>query len=419
MSRRANTRSPSDRRDGHTRSSVATKVDKRRPTSVGLFAGIGGIELGLHAAGFQTVLLSEIDPAARAVLEQRFPGVELHGDIRTLEELPRVEVVAGGFPCQDLSQAGRTAGIRGRNSGLVGEVFRLLERTETEPRWLLLENVPFMLQLERGRAMDFLASSLEELGFDWAYRIVDARSFGLPQRRKRVVLVASRSDDPRTVLFADDAGELLFPRRPESACGFYWTEGLRGLGWAVDAVPTLKGGSTIGIPSPPAIWLPDGGIVVPEIRDAERLQGFEPNWTEAAMHTGRRGSALRWKLVGNAVSVPVAAWVGRHLRAPAEYDFSLDDGPPRQLDRRWPVAAYSVGGERQAVSVSEWPVHERFTPLGEFLEYPTPNLSVRATAGFLERARRSSLRFQHGFLDAVEAHLDAVSGEPDQLALAG
>lgn len=398
---------------------MAAALDPHRPTSVGLFAGIGGIELGLHDSGFETILLSEIDPAARAVLERRFPDVELHGDIRTLDELPRAELVAGGFPCQDLSQAGRTAGIRGRNSGLVEEVFRLLGHAETSPRWLLLENVPFMLQLERGRAMDFLASQLEALGFDWAYRIVDARSFGLPQRRKRVVLVASRTEDPRTVLFADDAGERLFLCREDSACGFYWTEGLRGLGWAVDAVPTLKGGSTIGIPSPPAIWFARGGIVVPDIRDAERLQGFDADWTEPAMHLGRRGGALRWKLVGNAVSVSVAAWVGRHLREPHEYDAGLDDGPPREDGRRWPVAAYGIGGCRQAVSVSEWPVHDPFTPLGEFLEYPTRDLSPRATAGFLERARRSSLRFPHGFLDAVEAHLEQVSGEPDQLALAG
>ncbi len=398
---------------------MATALTSRRPTSVGLFAGIGGIELGLHAAGFETVLLSEIDPAARTVLETRFAGVELHGDIRSLDELPNVELVAGGFPCQDLSQAGRTAGIRGRNSGLVGEVFRLLEQTDPGPRWLLLENVPFMLQLERGRAMDYLAAQLEELGFDWAYRLVDARSFGLPQRRKRFVLVASKSEDPRRVLFADDAGERLFPRSESSACGFYWTEGLRGLGWAVDAVPTLKGGSTIGIPSPPAIWLPEGGIVVPDIRDAERLQGFAPDWTEPAAQAGRRGAALRWKLVGNAVSVPLAAWVGKHLREPSVYDEALDAGPPRESGRRWPVAAYGVGGRRQAVDVSEWPVHERFTPLGEFLKYPTRELSERATAGFLGRARRSSLRFPHGFLDAVEAHLAQVRGEPDQLALAG
>lgn len=389
-----------------------------RPKTVGLFAGIGGIELGLHQAGFETVLLSEVDTSARAVLVERFPGVELRGDIRTLDELPPAELVAGGFPCQDLSQAGRTAGIGGRNSGLVGEVFRLLARPQDSPRWLLLENVPFMLQLDRGRAMDFLTSQLEKLGFNWAYRIVDARSFGLPQRRQRVVLVASRSEDPRRVLFADDEGERVFPLRENSAYGFYWTEGLRGLGWAVDAVPTLKGGSTIGIPSPPAIWRSDGSIVVPDIRDAERLQGFEPDWTEPATSAARRGAALRWKLVGNAVCVPVAAWAGRRLRTPLEYDDALDAGPTRAHGRRWPRAAYAVDGKRRAVNVSDWPIHAPFTPLADFLRYPTRDLSERAASGFLERARRGSLRFPNGFLDAVEAHLEHVAGKGGQLALA-
>jgi DNA (cytosine-5)-methyltransferase 1 len=388
------------------------------PGCVGLFAGIGGIELGLHAAGYRTQLLCEIDPAARAVLGERFSGVALHDDIRTLEELPAAEVLAGGFPCQDLSQAGRTAGIRGRNSGLVEEVFRLLESDAT-PRWLLLENVPFMLQLERGRAMDVLAARLEELGYDWAYRVVDARSFGVPQRRQRVTLVASRSDDPRGVLFADEAGERRFVRREASACGFYWTEGLRGLGWAVDAVPTLKGGSTIGIPSPPAIWLSTGEIVVPDIRDAERLQGFAADWTEAATSAGPRGRAQRWKLIGNAVCVPMAEWVGRRLRSPGEYDSALDREDARAEGRRWPIAAYSVSGRRRAVDVSEWPVDAPFTPLDEFLAHPVSDLSARATAGFLDRARRGSLRFPHGFLEAVEAHLGRVRSGAGQLALAG
>src|SRR5262245_5861515 len=100
-------------------------------------------------------------------------------------------------------------------------------------------------------------------------------AFGVPQRRERVYLVARLDNDPRGVLFRDDAGdrEPELPR-PGLACGFYWTEGTRGVGAAVNAIPTLKGGSALGIPSPPAILLPRGrGIVTPCIHDAERLQG--------------------------------------------------------------------------------------------------------------------------------------------------
>src|SRR4030095_11208128 len=113
---------------------------------------------------------------------------------------------------------------------------------------------------------------------------------GLPQRRERVYLVASLNHDPRAVVFR---GNINPPQRRgsagETSFGFYWTEGSRGLGWAVDAVPTLKSGSTVGIASPPAIWLPDGSIVQPDIRDAERLQGFEADWTQPASLVTKQG----------------------------------------------------------------------------------------------------------------------------------
>src|SRR4051812_49036637 len=100
----------------------AAAKDKRLAV-VGLFAGIGGIEAGLHAAGHTSILLCEIDEAARSVLDARFPRVHLERDVTQLANLPRCDVLAAGFPCQDLSQAGRAAGIGGRNSGLVESVF--------------------------------------------------------------------------------------------------------------------------------------------------------------------------------------------------------------------------------------------------------------------------------------------------------
>ena len=218
--------------------------------SSGYSRASAGSRSDLHRAGHSSELLCEIEDAAAAVLRARFPTVPLTRDVLTLEALPECDLVAAGFPCQDLSQAGRTAGIGGRNSGLVKRVFELLEQAEHQPRWLLLENVPFMLQLDRGDAMRFLARKLGELGYRWAYRVIDARAFGLPQRRQRVILLASQTADPREILFHGDRGEPETPDYRGRACGFYWTEGIRGLGWAVDGVPTLKGGSTIGIPSP-------------------------------------------------------------------------------------------------------------------------------------------------------------------------
>lgn len=373
--------------------------------AVGLFAGIGGLESGLHTAGFGTELLCEIEPGACEVLADRFPGVSVHRDIRTLKSLPKAEVVAAGFPCQDLSQAGKTAGIRGKNSGLVGEVFRLVSR-KPSPKWLLLENVPFMLRLNKGQAMRFLTRSLEEMGYRWAYRVVDTMCFGLPQRRQRVILVASKTGNPCEVLFGEDADP---PESDESSMktfGFYWTEGVRGLGSAHDAVPTLKGGSTIGIASPPAIWFRRNGLIgTPDLRDAERLQGFAANWTKPAERVvGRAG--FRWKMVGNAVSVPTARWVAKNLARPRP--FRESELGYQHEGRSWPTACWGKDGKVYGVKVSTWPCQSRFIPLEEFLKYPVAPLSERATAGFLKRAEASSLRFPEGFLDAIRDHLSRV-----------
>lgn len=384
---------------------------KKQSLSVaGLFAGIGGIELGLHQAGHRTTMLCELEPGAHGVLAAQFPRVELHRDVRELKSVGQVDLLTAGFPCQDLSQAGRTAGIGGRNSGLVGEVFRLLDAKARGPRWLMLENVSFMLQLDRGRGMRYLVDELEARGFMWAYRVVDTQAFGLPQRRRRVILLASKSEDPCTVLFADNAE----PVHPEFErglwCGFYWTEGLRGLGWAVDGVPTLKGGSTIGIPSPPAIWnSADGSITTPDIRDAERLQGFEADWTLPALEIEGVRRGHRWKLVGNAVSVPVAKWVGQRLAQPGQFDSSRL-GDEVRPGVSWPRAAFGCKGKpAMAVEVSMWPVDWPREHLSRFLAYPGAPLSARAASGFLNRAKMSSLRFDQRFLLAIESHIERMS----------
>ncbi|HVU35932.1 MAG TPA: DNA (cytosine-5-)-methyltransferase [Opitutaceae bacterium] len=381
---------------------------------VGLFAGIGGIELGLESAGHHTTMICEIDASARAVLGTHFPKVKLHDDIRTLERLPKnTELVAAGFPCQDISQAGTTKGITGKNSGLVNEVFRLLEKSDVPN--VLLENVSFILALGRGHAMRHVTAELERLGYRWAYRVIDSQAFGLPQRRQRLFLIASRVFEPF---------ELIMNGNEESAepsdwrgkpCGFYWTEGVRGLGWAVDGVPTLKGGSTVGIASPPAIWMPDGRIVTPDIRDAERLQGFDAGWTVPALAVSRSG--FRWKLVGNAVSVPVAQWVGQRLKKGAQaVDLRVHTFDP---EMKWPTAAF--GGPRQralAVDVTMWPTVQPRRPLAEFLRGELKPLSYKATAGFVKRLQSGNLRFPEEFLAALRAHAERMRTELPLFAVA-
>lgn len=400
--------------DAYPTASTRASSARRSLKTVGLFAGIGGIELGLGRAGHETVLLCELEPGARAVLQSRFPDIPLHDDVCTLSDLPEgTQLVAGGFPCQDLSQAGKTKGISGARSGLVGEVFRLVEKRRVP--WLVLENVPFMLQLAKGEALEVIVSALEHHGYNWAYRVLDSRAFGLPQRRERVIFVASLDEDPRNVLLVDDAGVPVETRNhPDVACGFYWTEGLRGLGWGIDAVPTLKGGSTIGIASPPAIIFPDGRVATPAVEDAERMQGFSAGWTLPSTDVVRP-KGHRWKLVGNAVSVDVFEWLGTRLAEPGVFS------PPQVIapivgGKSWPKTGWNVGDGRFTAPLSAWPIHAPRPSLEEFLEHPTTPLSARATAGFLDRARRAKLRFPQGFLSAVDAHLARMREAAEQSA---
>ena len=368
----------------------------------GLFAGIGGFELGLTAAGHKTILLCDNDPHATAVLKRRFPDVAYHADVTDLTSLPAdTDVVAAGFPCQNLSMAGDKAGLDGLKSSVVDHLFRLLRQNPVP--WVLIENVYFMLHLAKGAAMERILSPLEDLGYRWAYRVVDTRAFGLPQRRRRVFIVAASTGDPRNVLLSDNAPtpdrDPLDMTRPVA---FYWTEGKSGNGLTADATPPLKAGSSLGIPCPPAVLLPNRRVVTPPIEVAERLQGFRPRWSSPLRG---RAARHRWRLVGNAVSVPIAQWIGHRLSHPKSYDHSNDT--PWDPQQRWPLAAWNTGDGRFSANLSEFPIQKRRGRLSAFNTDKWPSLSARALSGFIRRARSSTLNYPPGFLEALEHALSA------------
>lgn len=385
----------------------------------GLFAGIGGLELGFErAGGFSTEMLCEYWDPARAVLAHHFSrGLDdIAGDITKVRAIPDgTDVLTAGFPCTDLSQAGRMAGINGEASGLVAHVFRLLrqaQRCKQLPTWLVIENVSNMLQLDHGHAMRYLVSELESMDMRWAYRVVDSRFTGIPQRRRRVILVASATDDPRGVLFADDAGARLDSDYADDAFGFYWTEGRGGLGWARDAVPTLKGGSTIGIPSPPAVWIPNEKsgrrLVMPTVGDAEELQGFPRGWTEPADTGSKNGP--RWKLVGNAVTVGVAEWLGRRLHNPSDWPDTSEfwEGPGS-----WPTAAWGDDGKVRRMALSEFPQQRPYRHLLKVIDLGSVRpVTYRGVAGFWSRLQQGNLGRYPGFREDVAAHVTAMAQPP-------
>lgn len=175
-----------------------------------LFAGIGGFDLGFERNGFEVRWQAEQDSKAQAVLSARFPTARLYDDVRTIgaATVEPVDVICGGFPCQDVSIAGKGEGLNGERSRLFFEMVRIAK--ELQPRWMVIENVPRLLSIHGGRDFHAVLTALADCGFRRSYRILDSRYFGVAQRRRRVFIVlrARRcGDDSNTVLFEPQGGD--------------------------------------------------------------------------------------------------------------------------------------------------------------------------------------------------------------------
>lgn len=152
-----------------------------------LFSGIGGFSLGLERAGMKTIAFCEIDKKAQLVLRKHWPNVPIFEDVSTLkkEDLnEQVDVICGGFPCQDISLAGRGAGLEGARSGLWYEFHRLIN--EIKPRYAIIENVSAL----RSRGLDKVLWSLAEIGYDAEWHCIPASAVGAPHQRDRIWIVA-------------------------------------------------------------------------------------------------------------------------------------------------------------------------------------------------------------------------------------
>ena len=152
-----------------------------------LFSGIGGFALGLQrTGGFKTIGFCDFDAKTHPVLKKNFPGVPIYDDVRTLKgaDIGTVDIVTGGFPCQDLSVAGKGAGLKGERSGLWYEMHRIIK--ETRPKWVIAENVAVL----RSRGLDEVLGSLAEIGYDAEWHCIPASAVGAPHRRDRIWIVA-------------------------------------------------------------------------------------------------------------------------------------------------------------------------------------------------------------------------------------
>ena len=165
-----------------------------------LFSGIGGFSLGLERAGMTTVAFCEIEPYPRKVLAKHWPGVPIYEDVRDVSKqrldadgITGIDVITGGFPCQDISVAGKQAGIEGERSGLWGEVARTI--SELLPNYAIVENVSALLSGDRGGWFGRVLGDLAEIGYDCEWHCLPASYVGAWHRRERVWIIAYPAGD--------------------------------------------------------------------------------------------------------------------------------------------------------------------------------------------------------------------------------
>lgn len=315
-----------------------------------LFAGIGGFDLGFERAGFRTTWACEIDQKAQAVLRLRFPDAKLHDDVCAVgaHNLEPVDVVTFGSPCQDLSVAGKRAGLAGERSGLFHEavrVIRELRAAHGKPDFAIWENVPGAFSSNGGRDFAAVIDALVNIGArDVAWRVLDSRFFGVAQRRRRVFLVADFGGERAEQVLALAAGVRGYSPKERKARRGSPPGSRAGAGSNRPYTLEVRGRDGEGVlehrqdNTANALRTPGGGrggmgvgavafherpaaSVVRRLTPVEccRLQGFPDNWNEAGIDKeGKRitmADSPRYRQLGNAVTVNVANWLARNLAA--------------------------------------------------------------------------------------------------------
>ena len=282
------------------------------------FAGIGGFDYGFERAGMVVVWQSELNHFRQRVLKKNFPNSEIYGDIAQIspDDIPDVDLWCGGFPCQDLSLAnqGKRKGLKGERSGLFFEFYRLLK--VNRPRWVVLENVPGLLNSHSGEDFRVLISAMDECGYGVAWRILDAKYFGTPQRRRRVFVVAS--------LGSMRAGEVLFEHKGVKVTA------KSGVGAKETLTPGFRGGdkraNTFAIQHAGINRKHDAGPQAKGYRnDGETYTLDSRGSADAVCKTNdafrvrevagfsRKLDSNRYRAVGDAVCTQVTEWIGRRI----------------------------------------------------------------------------------------------------------
>jgi DNA (cytosine-5)-methyltransferase 1 len=319
-------------------------------TVASFFAGIGGFDLGFERAGFETIYQCELDEYCRNILGHHWPHVKREIDIKEVQvnAIPKAEVWCAGFPCQDVSlaRARPRAGLKGERTGLFYRFADLL--SGALPPFVVLENVPGLLNSHEGRDFGIVIQTLAELGYGVGWRVLNSRFFGVPQSRQRVYIIGCHNDPGRAaqILFEPECGARHLEKSGES--------GKAAVSPFMERAERVGSKAARGKSKPTAALEPEDEVFVPKLSfclaattgrhtgtdwsrtyvaykdrarrltpsECEGLQGFPTGWTmpDALFEQSDDIDSLRYHALGNAVSVPVTEWVATRIHRSIELD---------------------------------------------------------------------------------------------------
>ena len=302
-----------------------------------MFTGVGGFERGLRE-GFKCVGMSEIDKYASELLGQKFPNVKNWGDCTGIkpEDLPDFDMLCGGFPCQSFSIAGKRKGFEDIRGTMFFEVARILK--VKRPKTVLLENVKGLLNHNKGETFRVILQTLDELGYEVQWMVLNSKFFGVPQNRERVFIIGNLRGTSRAQILPFKSNDGEFDKKSETRLellydGDYQSKRIYSVDGISPTIPTSKSGGN-HVPFIANHWFRNGnpkqggtgmltstetcycldrsphyvnGIRRLTPKECERLQGFPEGWTKNFSET------QRYSMMGNAVTTNVIAAVGSQI----------------------------------------------------------------------------------------------------------
>ena len=285
-------------------------------------SGIEAASVAWNHLGWEPVGFSETDSFASAVLNHHYPEVKNYGDMtqcHTWEISSKIDILVGGTPCQSFSFAGKRTGMDDLRGQLAIKFFDIVKKYR--PKWIVWENVPGVLCSNKGKDFGLFLSNMSKCGYGFAYRILDAQHFGVPQRRRRVFVVGYHEDwrYAAAVLFQknnlfekikrnnlsqtislQDVREI---QKKQNGCG--WNDS--GIAYTVDTHATQG-----------VVYKKDESHIVRRLTllEYERLQGFPDNYSQIKWKNYQVEECpdeKRFKVLGNSMAVPVMRWIGNRI----------------------------------------------------------------------------------------------------------